>query len=103
MLKRLKIIALGTVFTRNVFFHEIVVVAVVIQPLPMDVGMAEDHGAPEAEQLPETWTRGRKEIESRQRASSTKCPYLDSAERDEKCCGTSVRRRCRKDSQFCQS
>ena len=31
--------------------------------------MAEDHGAPEAEQLPRVWTRGRGEIESRQRVS----------------------------------
>ena len=32
--------------------------------------MAEDHGAPEAGQLSNVWTRGRKEIESRQRARS---------------------------------
>ena len=31
--------------------------------------MAEDHGAPEAGKLPRVWTRGRKEIESRQRVS----------------------------------
>ena len=41
----------------------------VTQPLPREEGMAEDHGAPEAEQFPRAWTRGRKEIESRQRAS----------------------------------
>ena len=34
--------------------------------------MAEDHGAPEAEQLSRVWTRGRKEIESRQRVSGAK-------------------------------
>ena len=34
--------------------------------LPRDGGMAEDHGAPEAGQLPKVWTRGRKETESRQ-------------------------------------
>ena len=32
--------------------------------------MAEDHGAPEAGQLPRVWTRGRREIESRQRVRS---------------------------------
>ena len=31
--------------------------------------MSEDHGAPEAGQLSKVWTRGRKEAESRQRAS----------------------------------
>ena len=65
--------------------------------------MAEDHGAPEAGQLSRVWTRGRRETESRQRVSGVKSPLLDSAERDERCPGTSVHRRCRKDSQFCQS
>ena len=32
--------------------------------------MAEDHGAPEAGQLPRVWTRGRTEAESRQRVRS---------------------------------
>ena len=50
------------------------------RPLPRDGGMAEDHGAPEAGQLPRVWTRGRKETESRQKASGAKSPYLDSAE-----------------------
>ena len=36
--------------------------------------MAEDHGAPEAEQLPRVWTRGRKDTESRQRVSGVKSP-----------------------------
>ena len=44
-------------------------VVVVYPTLPRDGGMAEDHGAPEAEQLPRVWTRGRGEIESRQRVS----------------------------------
>ena len=44
------------------------------RPLPRDGGMAEDHGAPEAEQLPRVWTRGCKEIESRQGASGAKSP-----------------------------
>ena len=39
-------------------------------PLPRDGGMAGDHGALVAEQLPRVWTRGRKEIESRQRVRS---------------------------------
>ena len=36
------------------------------RPLPRDGGMAEDHGASEAGQLPRVWTRGRRESESRQ-------------------------------------
>ena len=36
--------------------------------------MAEDHGAPEAGQLPKAWTRGCRETESRQRASGAKSP-----------------------------
>ena len=43
-------------------------------PLPRDGGMAEDHGIPVAGQLPRVWTRGRKEIESRQRVSGAKSP-----------------------------
>ena len=61
---------------------------------------AEDHGAPEAGQLSRAWTRGRGETMSRQRASGAKSPSLDSAKRDEMF-GTSVRRRCMKDSRFC--
>ena len=37
-------------------------------------GMAEDHEATEAGQLPRAWTRGRKESESFQRASGAKSP-----------------------------
>ena len=37
-----------------------VVVVVVTQPLSRDGGMAEEHGAPEAGQLPKAWIRGRK-------------------------------------------
>ena len=44
------------------------------RPFPRDGGMAEDHGAPEAEQLPRVWTRGRREIDSRQRVSGVKSP-----------------------------
>ena len=44
------------------------------RPLPRNGGMAEDHGAPEAGQLPRVWTRGHKETKSRQRVSGTKSP-----------------------------
>ena len=40
----------------------IVLLLLVTRPLPRDGGMAEDHGAPEAGQLPRVWARGRKEI-----------------------------------------
>ena len=46
----------------------------ITRPLPRDGGMAEDHGAPEARQLPRVWTRGRTETESRQRVSGTMSP-----------------------------
>ncbi len=46
----------------------------ITRPLPGDGGMAEDHGAPEAGQLPRVWTRGRKETKSRQRVSGAKSP-----------------------------
>ena len=49
-------------------------IVVVIGPLPKDGGMAEDHEAPEAGQLPRAWTRGRRETLSRQRVSSAKSP-----------------------------
>ena len=49
-------------------------VVVATQPLPRDVGMAEDHGAPEAGQLSRTRARGRRETESRQRVSGAKSP-----------------------------
>ena len=51
-----------------------VVVVVVTRPLPRDEGMAEDHGDPEAGQLPRVWTRGHRETESRQRVSGAKSP-----------------------------
>ena len=44
---------------------DVVVVAVVYPTLPRDGGVVEDHGAPEAGQLPRVWTRDRKETESR--------------------------------------
>ena len=51
------------------------IVVVVGYPTPSEGwGMAEDHGAPEARQLPRVWTRGRKETESRQRVSGANSP-----------------------------
>ena len=44
------------------------------QPLLRDGGTAGDHGAPEARQLPRSWTRGRREIERRQKVSGEKSP-----------------------------
>ena len=41
------------------------------RPLPRDGGMAEDHGAPEAEQLPRVWTRGRREIVAKEWAAQS--------------------------------
>ena len=43
-------------------------------------GIAEDHGALEAGQLPRVWTRNCRETESPQKASGAKYPSLDSAE-----------------------
>ena len=60
-------------------FHNVMLL-LFTRPLPRDGGMAEDHGAPEAGQLPRVWTRGHKETESRQRVSGAKNPKLDSAE-----------------------
>ena len=40
--------------------------------LPRDGGMAEDHGAPDAGQLPRAWTIGCRETESRHRVSGAK-------------------------------
>ena len=37
--------------------------------------MAENHGVPEARQLPRVWTRGRKETDNCQRASGAKSPW----------------------------
>ena len=44
------------------------------RPFSRDWGMLEDHGALETEKLSSAWTRGCRETESRQRASSTKIP-----------------------------
>ena len=54
--------------------HTYLVVVVGYPILQRNGGMAEDHGGPEARQLPRVWTRGRKEIESRQRVSGAKSP-----------------------------
>ena len=53
-------------------FYDVIVVAT--RPLSRDEGMAEDHGAPKAGQLPSAWTKGCTEMESRQRVSGTKSP-----------------------------
>ena len=44
--------------------HFLLLLLLVTRPLPRDGGMVEDHGAPEAGQLPRILTRGRKETES---------------------------------------
>ena len=46
----------------------------ITRPLPRGGGMADNHGAPEAGQLPRVWTRGHRETESRQRVSGVKSP-----------------------------
>ena len=46
----------------------------VARPLRRDEGMAEEYGGPEAGQLPWTWTRGRRETKSHQRADGAKSP-----------------------------
>ena len=56
------------------FNHSFLIVIAVIQSLPIDGGMVEDHGVPEAVQLSRAWIRGRKETESRQTASGAKSP-----------------------------
>ena len=45
----------------NYLIHMLLLVT---RPLPRDGGMAEDHEAPEAGQLPRVWTRGRRETET---------------------------------------
>ena len=47
-------------------------VVIITRPLPRNEGMAEDSGAPEAGQLPRAWTRGRRELQSRRRASGAR-------------------------------
>ena len=55
-------------------FMLLLLLLLVTRPLPRDGGMAEDHGAPEAGQLPRVWTKGCTETESRQRVSGAKSP-----------------------------
>ena len=52
-------------------------VVVVIRPIPRDGGMAEDHGAPEAGQLPKAWTGDCKERErvAKERAGQIVCSW----------------------------
>ena len=56
------------------FTFPLLLLLLITRPLPRDGGMAEDHGAPEAGQLPRVWTRGHRETESRQRVSGAKSP-----------------------------
>ena len=51
-----------------------VLLLLIIRPFPGDGGMAEDHGARKAGQLPRIWTRGPREADSRQRVSGAKSP-----------------------------
>ena len=52
----------------------VLLLLLITRPFPRDGGMAEDHGAPEAGQLPRVWTIGRTETDSRQRVSGAKSP-----------------------------
>ena len=61
------------------YFSECRRVVVVTQPLPMDGGMAEDHGPQKLGNSPGFGPEV-VETESRQRASCAKSPKLDSAE-----------------------
>ena len=65
--------------SKYVYFM-LLLLLLITRPLPRDGARAEDHGAPEAGQLPRAWTRGRRETESRQRVSGAKSPWLDSTE-----------------------
>ena len=82
-------------------FAVVVVVVVVTRPFTMDGGTAGEHAAPEAEHSPGPRLEIVEKI--RQRACSAKSPYMDNAECDERCSGSDDRRRCIKDSSFCQS
>ena len=55
-------------------YAAVAVAVVVIRPLSRDGSMAEDHGASEAGATLRAWTRGRREIESRQRSSDANSP-----------------------------
>ena len=56
------------------WYKQGLVVAIATQLLPRDGGTVEDHGAPEAKQLPRAWTRGCRERKSSKRASGAKSP-----------------------------
>ena len=61
-----------TTYSFSLIDRLFVVVVVFTLPLPKDGGIAKDHGALEAEQLPRAWNRGQIETESPQRASDAK-------------------------------
>ena len=48
----------------RVFSYQFMLLLLVTRPLPRDGAMVEDHGTPEAGQLPWVWTRGREVTES---------------------------------------
>ena len=69
------VILISVPFIMRLFnFQFMLLLLLITRPLPKDGGMAEDHGAPEAGQLPRVWTRGHRETESRQRVSAAKSP-----------------------------
>ena len=51
----------------------VVAVIVVYPTLPRDGGMAEDHGAPEAGELPRAWTRESLKSERRKKSVAGEC------------------------------
>ena len=61
-------------FKFRMIIKYLLLLLLVTRPLPRDGGMAEDHGAPEAGQLPRVWTRRRSGTESCQRVSGEKSP-----------------------------
>ena len=62
------------VVNESLYVDGLVLLLLFTRPLPRDGGMAENHGAPEAGQLPRVWTRSCRETENRQRVSGAKSP-----------------------------
>ena len=62
------------VMWRSAIINVHLLLLLITRPLPKVGDMAEDHGAPEAGQLPRVWTKGLRETESRQRVSGAKIP-----------------------------
>ena len=59
-------------YVTSTYEKQLLFLLLFIRPLPRDGGMVEDHGAPEARQLPRVWTSGRTETESHRRVSGAK-------------------------------